>query len=249
MLSYESILFNFGYLNNMPISINGWLTRIGIFFFIELLSEIHQLPSHEMNQTINVLACFRNQTPLTLNLSKMKKLSFLTIGFYILFTILSLGALGQNKAKVDNTKECIESQANSPDGRVSFGEVFSPKKSKAIKDFEKTVKYASNQKWYEDKDGFIVKFEDKDGIKCRTDYDMKGNWLANTRYYDEKELPKEIRRQIMMEYLDFKIHSAQEITVPEHKAYFIQLCDDKKWVHLKILDGEMSVDKVLDKAD
>lgn len=178
----------------------------------------------------------------------MKKLSILSMGFYILFTILSHGAMAQKKTKLDNTKSSTEFVANSAETRPSFGEVFSPTMSKAIKDFSKSVKLASNQRWFESTDGFVVKYEDKNGIQCRADYDQKGRWIANTRYYAEKDLPKELRAWVKMDYLDFTINSVQELTFPDHIVYLIQLQNDEKWVHVRICDGEMDIVKEFDKS-
>ena len=164
----------------------------------------------------------------------------------ILFALYSCSAMLPNEASAQSSlsqqaKTQTVYPVDSSEKKALSGVVFSSVASKAAKDFKKSVKYASNAIWMEAIDGLVVMYEDKDGIKCRADYDKKGRWIANTRYYGEKELPKDIRKRVKLEYLDFAINSVQEITFANHKVYMIQIHDDIKWVHLRICDGEMDI--------
>ena len=171
----------------------------------------------------------------------MKQLLIALFALYSFSAMLPNEASAQTSENLDKTKTQIVYPVDTTEKKALSGVVFSPVMSKATKDFKKSVKYASNERWMESIDGIVVKYEDKNGIKCRVDYDMKGRWIANTRYYGEKELPREIRTWVKLEYLDFAINSVQEITLTDHKVYMIQIHDDNKWVHLRICDGEMDV--------
>ncbi len=150
--------------------------------------------------------------------------------------------------KPNNELQNVDSLVNPISKKAFGGKTFNKIKSKAIRNFKKEVKFANNERWVESTGGFVVTYEDKNGIRCRVDYDKNASGIASTRYYGESELPKEIRRQVKLEYLDFIINSVQEITFADRKVYFIQIHDDNKWVHLRICDGEMDVYKEFTKS-
>ncbi len=178
----------------------------------------------------------------------MKQLLIILFALYSFSAMLPNEASAQTRLNLDNVKSQTVYPVDTSENKALSGAVFSTVMAKAAKDFKKSVKYASNERWMESIDGFVVKYEDKNGIKCRADYDQKGRWIANTRYYAEKDLPKEIRAWVKMDYLDFTINSVQELTFPEHIVYLIQLQNDEKWVHVRICDGEMDVVKEFDNS-
>jgi len=112
--------------------------------------------------------------------------------------------------------------------------------SKAVKNFEKTFKNVADEKWYEMPDGFRVTFTEKD-VRCRLDYDKKGNWMHTIRYYDEKELPVEVRRLVVSSYLDYSIRTVEEVEAPHDvKFYVIHLEGETNWINIKVSDNEIT---------
>jgi len=112
--------------------------------------------------------------------------------------------------------------------------------SKAVRNFENTFRNVTGEKWYEMPDGYRVNFTAKD-VRCRLDYDKKGNWIHTIRYYDEKKLPLEVRRLVVSSYLDYSIRTVEEIEVPHTDIFYvIHLEGETNWINIKVSDNETS---------
>jgi len=112
--------------------------------------------------------------------------------------------------------------------------------SKAVRNFEKTFKNVTGEKWYEMPDGYRVNFVAKD-VRCRLDYDKNGHWMHTIKYYDEKKLPLEVRRLVVSSYLDYSIRTVEEIEAPHDvKFYVIHLEGETEWINIKVSDNETS---------
>jgi len=156
------------------------------------------------------------------------------------------GALAQNSLKANVTT--IAPPASTNTAPLVSGESITTINSRAVKDFRKAFKSCTDEKWFKLEDGFIAKFTQSD-IPHRVDYDRKGNWIATTRYYSEKELPKEVRKQVKSVYYDYSITSVQELRFHEHLVYLINIEDDSNILTIRICDGEMDVFKELKKSE
>ena len=172
----------------------------------------------------------------------MKKFLLSSAKAFLLAIALSTGAMAQDPAKTEVAKLEIKSAT------TATGEDVAVINSRAIKDFKKSFKLPSDEKWYKIETGFIVKFV-QDGIQHRADYDKKGHWVATTRYYSEKQLPKDVRRQVKSVYYDYTITSVQEFTFPIHHVYLVNMEDEKTILIVRICDGEMDVYKELKKSE
>jgi hypothetical protein len=112
--------------------------------------------------------------------------------------------------------------------------------SKAVRNFEKTFKNVTDEKWYEMPDGYRTNFTAKD-VHCRLDYDKNGNWMHTIKYYDEKKLPLEVRRLVASSYLDYSIRSVEEIQVPRIAVFYvIHLEGETNWINVKVSDNEIT---------
>lgn len=174
----------------------------------------------------------------------MKKLLIISAAVYSLVVLASYSGLAQSGTKGDYAKLILPDtggffKSSSPVAEENLSTV----NTRAMKDFKRSFKSSSDEKWYRSiEGGFLVKFV-LNGIKNRADYDKKGNWIASTRYYTEKELPKDVRAQVKSVYYDFTITTVEEITFPEHLVYIIHMQDDTKWMNVRICDGEMDIMK------
>ena len=111
---------------------------------------------------------------------------------------------------------------------------------KATKNFNKTFKNVTDEKWFEMPDGYRANFTQND-IRCRLDYDKNGNWMHTIKYYDEKKLPIEVRRLVVSSYLDYSIKTVEEIEAPHDvKFYVIHLEGETEWLNIKVSDYEIS---------
>jgi hypothetical protein len=112
--------------------------------------------------------------------------------------------------------------------------------SKAVKKFEKTFKNVTCEKWYEMPDGYRVIFMAKD-VRSRIDYDKNGTWMHTIKYYDEKNLPMDVRRLVVNSYLDYSIRTVEEIEAPRDiKFYVIHLEGETDWINIKVSDNEIN---------
>ena len=99
--------------------------------------------------------------------------------------------------------------------------------SKAVRDFSKVFKQASNEAWFVTDDGFVVKFK-QDGVETRADYNKKGNWLHTIRTYDENKLPADIRHRVKSSYYDYDILQVQEIEKPSSNFTILFILKEKQ---------------------
>ena len=161
--------------------------------------------------------------------------------------LLAIAATTSALAQSDVAKLDLKS-TTSKTATPAAGDDMAVINSRAIKDFKKSFKLPAAEQWFKIENGFIVKFI-KDDIQHRVDYDSKGNWKATTRYYSEKQLPKEVRSQVKSVYYDYTITSVQELTFPEHHVYLVNMEDEKTILIIRICDGEMDVYKDLKKCE
>jgi hypothetical protein len=120
--------------------------------------------------------------------------------------------------------------------------------SKAVRNFVRSYKNVSKERWYSVQDGFIAMFILHD-IHYRVDFDKKGNWLHTMRTYDENKLPPDIRHLVKSSYYDYNITFVQEIERPrEPFTYVVHLEGKTKLINLRVSDGEMDQWQKFDKS-
>ncbi len=157
-----------------------------------------------------------------------------------ILSALLLLAIG-NGAFPQSIKNSVAFENPEVSPAVSVNENMAPAAmSKAVRNFKKTFKNITDEKWYEMPDGYRVNFI-LNNIRCRLDYDKNGNWLHTIRYYDEKQLPVEVRRLVVSSYLDYTIRTVEEIEVPHNTIFYvIHLEGETNWINIKVADNEIN---------
>jgi hypothetical protein len=112
--------------------------------------------------------------------------------------------------------------------------------SKAIKNFKIEFGKADPVKWFKLSNGFVA-YCTVNSIQNKAYYDRKGNWLYSTRYYEEKDLPKDVRAIVRSTYYDYSISGIQEIHVDDKTVYLVYVKDETTWKTLRVCNGEMEV--------
>ncbi len=115
--------------------------------------------------------------------------------------------------------------------------------ARAIKDFNKSYKMASDAKWYKTRDGFIAGFT-LDGINNTIYYAKNGQWKGSLKCYSEDKLAAEVRHIVKREYYDYKITCVKEIeTINTYgtPTYIVNLEDDNNIKVVRVNDGNMDV--------
>ena len=112
---------------------------------------------------------------------------------------------------------------------------------RVVKNFVRSYKDVSGEKWFEMKSGFVAMFS-LDDIDYQVAYNKKGNWIRTIRSYGEVKLSQDLRHTIKSTYYDYDINRVQEIEKPiDPIAYIIQLVGKTELINLRICDGEMTV--------
>jgi len=111
--------------------------------------------------------------------------------------------------------------------------------SRAAKNFTRSYKNVSDEKWQTVTDGLMAVFSRND-IIYRVYYDTKGNFLHSVRSYHENLLPEDVRQLVKSSYYNYDIKWAEEIETPAtNPTYVIHLEGKTKWINLRVSDGEM----------
>jgi hypothetical protein len=111
---------------------------------------------------------------------------------------------------------------------------------KAVRDFKKAFKDISNEKWYSIKNGFLAEFS-LNTTKNRVVYDKKGNWRFTVSYYEEKNLPAEIRAIVKPVYYDYTITRIAEVHVDDKIIYIVHVQNNSSLKTLRVCEGEMEL--------
>jgi membrane-bound lytic murein transglycosylase len=112
---------------------------------------------------------------------------------------------------------------------------------RAMRDFVGRFGDAENVKWHNSKDGFIAVFF-RDSIQHRVMYTSRGDLNFIMKYYEEKQMARNIRAQVKSTWYDYKIFVIQEIEMPDRPTiYIVNLQGEKDWKKVRICQGEMEV--------
>ncbi|MBN8853910.1 MAG: hypothetical protein BGO55_10680 [Sphingobacteriales bacterium 50-39] len=111
---------------------------------------------------------------------------------------------------------------------------------RAIRNFVRIYKDASDAKWQSLHDGgYVCRFM-QSGVMKRAIYDEKGRWLTTIAGYTAEHLPADVRRQVHSVYYDYSILYVNEINVPgKPVAYVVQVQDQRTIRVVRVVEGEM----------
>jgi|SRR5215831_1698458 len=121
-----------------------------------------------------------------------------------------------------------------------FGVESSNVSAKALKDFSKSFKHITNEKWYAVEDGFFASFDNK-GIETKVAYDAKGKWHCTVRALDEAQMAYGVKYQVQSTYHDAKILVAYEIKHKDGTVYIVKTDDGKSIKTLRVIDDNIEL--------
>ena len=130
--------------------------------------------------------------------------------------------------------------SNKPEAENSFG--FAGRVNPlVIRNFLKTYKDVSDEKWIEVKEGFVAMFNLND-MDYQVAYTKKGDLIRTIRSYNEDKMAPDVRHVVKSTYYDFEINRVHEIETPHDPiTYVVQLVGKKELINLQIYDGEMEL--------
>jgi len=111
---------------------------------------------------------------------------------------------------------------------------------RAVRNFTRIYKDASDAKWEPLKDGgYICRFQ-QNGVKKRAFYDERGGWLTTIADYTAEHLPNDVRRQVHSVYYDYSILYVNEINMPGKPVSYVVQVQGKQSIRIvRVVDGEM----------
>ena len=112
---------------------------------------------------------------------------------------------------------------------------------RAMRDFVSRYGDVDDVKWHNSNGGYIAVFF-RDSMQYRVMYSSRGDLNYVMKYYEEKQMARNIRAIVKSTYYDYKIYIVQEIETPDRPPiYIINLQGDTDWKKVKLCQGEMEV--------
>ena len=135
-----------------------------------------------------------------------------------------------------------------------FGEEFTEKtksgiNSKAMKNFSQMFSGATHVIWSHDNDNISRVYFETEGKVTRAGFNQRGQFLYSITTYQEDMLPVDIWVDVKLKYYRKHIFGVSEINTMNKTAYYIILEDATSWMHIKVLDDEITEEKLLLKAE
>lgn len=156
-----------------------------------------------------------------------------------LATTLCIGnTFGQAGFKKSSTAARFEygDKLSNPTGEGSLSE--SSESRKALSAFSKSFPDANNATWSRVGKKYVVDFiKNEKQHKCL--YNAKGNLIYSLSYGSEKDLPRDIRRDVKREYIDYNITQAVETHEDNRHVWIINLDDANSFISVAVENGSI----------
>lgn len=150
--------------------------------------------------------------------------------------VFSTGAHAQTQAPKFNKIAGIEDNKDGigPTGDVSENDV----NIRAVRMFRKKYPSADQVRWSENKGSYFVRFS-VDGIKHKIAFDNSGDAEYQLKVYNAANVPAHIVKTMKLNYYDYEVKGAQELTTGSKTIHVVQLAGYKSWKTIRIADGEV----------
>ncbi len=109
---------------------------------------------------------------------------------------------------------------------------------KALNAFSKSFPDATDARWSRVEKRFVVDFI-KDKKSHKNLYTAKGNLIYSLCYGSEKDLPRDIRKIVKREYIDYNITQAVEANEDSRNVWLINLDDDNNFITVAVENGSI----------
>jgi hypothetical protein len=107
-------------------------------------------------------------------------------------------------------------------------------------------KNATNIRWYEIKNNYLVKFK-LDGHENRALFTRNGQIIYHIIYGTEKLLPADVRKLVKSEYYDQKITRVLKVNQDKKTIWVVHMEDEKEFILARVEDGELEETKRMEK--
>lgn len=113
--------------------------------------------------------------------------------------------------------------------------------TQAFRHFKKNYPTISNEYWYKTDAGFVVKFTDNSNILSQVFYDYRGVFMYGVRYFEEKDLAREIKARIHKEFPDYQIDVISEINSDVNSIFLMSIKNKLSVKNIMLTDTELKV--------
>jgi hypothetical protein len=107
-------------------------------------------------------------------------------------------------------------------------------------------KNATNIRWYEIKNNYVIKFN-LDGHQNRALFTKSGHLVYHIIYGKEDMLPTEVRKLVKSEYYDQKITRVLKVNQDQRTIWVIHMEDQKEFIMARVEDGQLEETKRMTK--
>jgi hypothetical protein len=114
--------------------------------------------------------------------------------------------------------------------------------TRAMRDFLKRDKTASNVDWMIVETGYVAKYTDENNSNCRTVYNSRGGFVYTIRQYYENKMPRDIRHIVKSEYYDYTITLVEQIEETRRPlVYVVHMEDATTLKNVRVCERGMDV--------
>jgi hypothetical protein len=106
------------------------------------------------------------------------------------------------------------------------------------KSFQQTFPDAENTQWYKVSRNYLAEFITKDQ-KNNALFKKSGTLIYHIAYGHENDLPEDVRTTVKSKYFDYNITSAINVHQDERNIWVINVESDKKFIQVRVEEGEM----------
>lgn len=109
---------------------------------------------------------------------------------------------------------------------------------KVAESFDKIFPLSYGDKWFKMNKNYLVKFMIRDQ-KNTALFKKSGALIYHISYGHEKDLPDDTRQLIKSQYVDLRITTAIHVDQGGRKIWVVNLEDPKKFIIVRVEDGEL----------
>jgi len=118
--------------------------------------------------------------------------------------------------------------------------------TKITRALEGYFKNATNIRWYEIKNNYVIKFN-LGGHQNRALFTKSGHLVYHITYGTEELLPGEVRKLVKSEYYDQKITRVLKVNQDQRTIWVIHMEDQKEFIMVRVEDGQLEETKRMEK--
>lgn len=111
--------------------------------------------------------------------------------------------------------------------------------AKALKYFQKLFPNVQDETWIVCKDGGIIARFAEDSIKTTVAYNKRGLWQYTLRYYNEKNLSKDIWKIVKSSYCDYNIEGAIQVIYQGNNIYIVYIQNEKNQKAIRVCNDDV----------